>query len=202
MGNQDGKLKRVATTGDGSDGTVDNGGLCDADGSTKKGFHGRKHHGKHSKGGETGKKKAKSESKSSVFSNIRKRKNLKKGLSASSKEDILDSQEELDSVQSLRNKTPKLSLSGDELGHSDADAEPPCRPPKESQPAVSPEKPEQQRGSSGSDTDIYSFHSATEQEDLLADIQQAIRLQQGVIISTPEDVLRWTNAAEQKNYCL
>ncbi|XP_024897637.1 formin-2-like, partial [Pteropus alecto] len=35
-----------------------------------------------------------------------------------------------------------------------------------------------QRTSSGSDTDIYSFHSATEQEDLLSDIQQAIRLQQ------------------------
>ncbi|KAG5262306.1 hypothetical protein AALO_G00273730 [Alosa alosa] len=198
MGNQDGKLKRAATTGDGNDGTVDNGGLCDAEGSTKKGFHGKKNHGKHSKGGETGKRKAKSESKSSVFSNIRKRKNLKKGLSASSKEDILDSQDELDSVQSLRNKTPKLSLSGDELGHSDADAEPPCPPPKESQSTVPPEKGEQQRGSSGSDTDIYSFHSATEQDDLLADIEQAIRLQQGVIIPSTEDMRRWTNAVELK----
>ncbi|XP_076154955.1 formin-2 [Alosa pseudoharengus] len=198
MGNQDGKLKRAATTGDGNDGTVDNGGLCDAEGSTKKGFHGKKNHGKHSKGGETGKRKAKSESKSSVFSNIRKRKNLKKGLSASSKEDILDSQDELDSVQSLRNKTPKLSLSGDELGHSDADAEPPCPPPKESQPTVPPEKGGQQRGSSGSDTDIYSFHSATEQDDLLADIEQAIRLQQGVIIPSTEDMRRWTNGVELK----
>lgn len=198
MGNQDGKLKRGATTGDGNDGSVDNGGLCDAEGITKKGFHGKKHHGKHGKGGDTGKRKAKSETKSSVFSNMRKRKNLKKGLSASSKEDILDSQEELDSVQSLRNKTPKLSLSGDELGHSDADAEPPCPPPKESQPTVPHEKGEQQRGSSGSDTDIYSFHSATEQDDLLADIQQAIRLQQGVIIPSAEEMWRWTNGGELK----
>nr|XP_033467882.1 formin-2-like [Epinephelus lanceolatus] len=141
-----------------------------------------------------GKKKNKSESKSSVFS-IRKRKgNLKgKGDACSSvtgsKEDVLASQhEELDST-----KTPEMSA--DELGQSDTEAEKKKRPEpgrkdgdgreqrqevqrKASTAATSPaEDGGQKGGSSGSDTDIYSFHSAADHEDLLADIQLAIRLQ-------------------------
>lgn len=144
-----------------------------------------------------GKKKNKSESKSSVFS-IRKRKgNLKgKGDACSSvtgsKEDVLASQhDELDST-----KTPEMSA--DELGQSDTEGAFPEKKKKLEQgkkdanggeqrqevqrkastTATSPtEDGGQKGGSSGSDTDIYSFHSAADHEDLLADIQLAIRLQ-------------------------
>lgn len=144
----------------------------------------------------SGKKKNKSESKSSVFS-IRKRKgNLKgKGNTCSSvtgsKEDVLASQnDELDST-----KSPEISA--DELGQSDTEAGFPEKKKnfeqgkmarnggqlkqelqqKASTAATSPlEDGGQKGGSSGSDTDIYSFHSAAEHEDLLADIQLAIKL--------------------------
>lgn len=146
-----------------------------------------------------GKKKNKSESKSSVFS-IRKRKSNLKGKGdvcssvTGSKEDVLASQhDELDST-----KTPDLSA--DELGHSETEAAFPDnqRQPqrgrkheagggreqrqetqrKASTAATSPtEDGGQKGGSSGSDTDIYSFHSAADHEDLLADIQLTIRLQ-------------------------
>ncbi|KAJ8264426.1 hypothetical protein GJAV_G00149010 [Gymnothorax javanicus] len=202
MGNQDAKLKKAA--GESGDGGEDAGGPREAE-STKKGFHGKKSHGKHGKGGDTGKKKSKSESKSSVFSNIRIRKNLSKakGLSTGSKEDILDTRasqnDELDSAHSLQTKTPDLSLSADELGHSDAEPERFPLTAESRQSTV--ETQEGQRASSGSDTDIYSFHSAAEQEDLLADIQQAIRLQQGVVISAAEELgwkseLKYTPAVE------
>ncbi|KAJ8284796.1 hypothetical protein COCON_G00036460 [Conger conger] len=189
MGNQDAKLKRAA--GEASDGGDDGGGGREAE-STKKGFHGKKSHGKHGKGGDAGKKKSKSESKTSVFSNIRIRKNLSKakGSSGGSKEDVLDirasQNDELDSAHSLQTKTPDLSLSADELGHSDTEPERFRLTAESRQTTVDTQ--EGQRASSGSDTDIYSFHSAAEQEDLLADIQQAIRLQQGVIISTTDEL--------------
>ncbi|GAA6232614.1 formin-2-like [Lates japonicus] len=160
-----------------------------------------------------GKKKNKSESKPSVFS-IRKRKsNLKgKGDACSSvtgsKEDVLASQhDELDST-----KTPDLSA--DELGHSDNEAafsekkkkveqgkkvgggggggkQKQEMQRKASTAATSPaEDGGQKGGSSGSDTDIYSFHSAADHEDLLADIQLTIKLQhqqqQGVFSSIVE----------------
>ncbi|CAB1414409.1 unnamed protein product [Pleuronectes platessa] len=159
-----------------------------------------------------GRKKNKSESKPSVFS-IRKRKsNLKgKGDACSSvtgsKEDVLASQQdELD-----RTRTPDLSA--DELGQSDTETAFPEKRKKvepgnkdgdgggreqrqevqrkTSTAATSPaENGGQKGGSSGSDTDIYSFHSAADHEDLLADIQLAIRLQhqqqQGVVNSTGE----------------
>ncbi|KAM7382244.1 hypothetical protein PAMA_012890 [Pampus argenteus] len=149
-----------------------------------------------------GKKKNKSDSKSSVFS-IRKRKGNLKGKGdvcssvTGSKEDVLASQhDELDGT-----KTPDLSA--DELGQSDTE---PAFTEKKNKPeqggkdgkdgnegggeqkremqwkvstaATSPmEDGGQKGGSSGSDTDIYSFHSAADHEDLLADIQLAIRLQ-------------------------
>ncbi|KAM6898604.1 formin-2-like [Lycodopsis pacificus] len=199
MGNQEAKQKKAAAaSGNGSYPSLDEGWREGGGDTTKKG--GRKLHCKHGGGGGgmhgtgPGKKKNKSESKSSVFS-IRKRKgNLKaKGDACSSvtgsKEDVLASQhDELDST-----KTPEMSA--DELGQSDTEAERKKKPEpgkkdeevrerkqelqrKASTAATSPtEDGGQKAGSSGSDTDIYSFHSAADHEDLLADIQLAIRLQ-------------------------
>ncbi|XP_042364273.1 formin-2-like [Plectropomus leopardus] len=206
MGNQEAKQRKAAAaSGNGSYPSLDEGWREGGGDTTKKG--GKKLHGKHggkgagSGGGGggggggmhgtgPGKKKNKSESKSSVFS-IRKRKgNLKgKGDACSSvtgsKEDVLVSQhDELDT------KTPEMSA--DELGQSDTEAEKKKRAEpgrkdgeqkqevqrKASTAATSPaEDGGQKGGSSGSDTDIYSFHSAADHEDLLADIQLAIRLQ-------------------------
>ncbi|XP_013912334.1 PREDICTED: formin-2 [Thamnophis sirtalis] len=178
MGNQDGKLKRNA--GDVHEGGEDASGPRDAEG-TKKGGGSKKTLGRHSKGGES-KKKGKSEARSSVFSNLRIRKNLSKSKdgNSSSREDVLESQAvhtgELDSAHSILSKTPDISISADEGGLSDTDADH-FENTNETRPAAA-EPQDGQRTSSGSDTDIYSFHSATEQEDLLSDIQQAIRLQQ------------------------
>ncbi|XP_030124078.4 formin-2 isoform X1 [Taeniopygia guttata] len=179
MGNQDGKLKK--NTGDVQEGGEDASGPKDTDG-TKKVSGGRRGLGKHAKGGESGKKKGKSDSRPSVFSNLRIRKNLSKAKdgNSSSREDVLESQAlqpgELDSTHSIVTKTPDISISADEGGLSDTDVEH-FEIRNETVPAAA-ETQDGQRTSSGSDTDIYSFHSAAEQEDLLSDIQQAIRLQQ------------------------
>ncbi|KAF7650573.1 hypothetical protein LDENG_00123600 [Lucifuga dentata] len=200
MGNQEAKQKKAAaTSGNGSCPSLDEGWREGGGDMTKKG--GKKFHSRHGgKGGGssggggvygTGKKKNKSEAKASVFS-IRKRKSNLKGKGeacssiTSSKEDVLASQhDELDST-----KTPDLSA--DELGQSDTEAAFPEKKKKSTekdgggeakQEAASPEAASpteeagQKGGSSGSDTDIYSFHSAADHEDLLADIQFAIRLQ-------------------------
>ncbi|XP_075780937.1 formin-2 isoform X2 [Pelodiscus sinensis] len=179
MGNQDGKLKKNA--GDVSEGGEDASGPKDTEG-TKKGAGSKKGLGKHGKGSESSKKKGKSDARASVFSNLRIRKNLSKAKdgNSSSREDVLESQAlhtgELDSAHSVITKTPDISISADEGGLSDTDVEH-FEITNETRPAAA-EAQDGQRTSSGSDTDIYSFHSATEQEDLLSDIQQAIRLQQ------------------------
>ncbi|KAF7204962.1 formin-2-like, partial [Nothobranchius furzeri] len=165
--------------------------------------HGGKGAGSGGGGGTHGtgpvKKKIKPDCKSSVFSLRKRKSNLRgKGDTCSSitgsKEDVLVSKhDELDST-----KTPDLSA--DELGQSDTEA---VFPDKRQKPeerrsrdgaggneqkqgvqrrastaATSPaDDGGQKGGSSGSDTDIYSFHSAADHEDLLADIQLAIRLQ-------------------------
>nr|XP_005300567.2 formin-2 isoform X6 [Chrysemys picta bellii] len=194
MGNQDGKLKK--NTGDVCEGGEDASGPKDTEG-TKKGAGSKKGLGKHGKGSESGKKKGKSDSRASVFSNLRIRKNLSKAKdgTSSSREDVLESQAlntgELDSAHSIINKTPDISLSADEAGLSDTDVEH-FEITNETHPAAA-EAQDGQRTSSGSDTDIYSFHSATEQEDLLSDIQQAIRLQQqqgAINIGTEEHVTK------------
>nr|XP_034964263.1 formin-2 isoform X1 [Zootoca vivipara] len=178
MGNQDGKLKRNA--GDVHEGGEDASGPRDADG-TKKGAGSKKGLGRYGKGNESSKKRGKSESRASVFSNLRIRKNLSKAKdgNSSSREDVLESQAsqtgELDSAHSILTKTPDISISADEGGLSDTDVDH-FENTNENRPAAA-DKQDGQRTSSGSDTDIYSFHSATEQEDLLSDIQQAIRLQ-------------------------
>ncbi|XP_074845203.1 formin-2 [Carettochelys insculpta] len=195
MGNQDGKLKK--NTGDVYEGAEDAAGPKDTEG-TKKGAGSKKGLGKHGKGSESCKKKGKSDSKASVFSNLRIRKNLSKAKdgTSSSREDVLESQAlhtgELDSAHSVITKTPDISISADEGGLSDTEVEH-FEITNETRPAAA-EIQDGQRTSSGSDTDIYSFHSATEQEDLLSDIQQAIRLQQqqqgAINIGTEEHVIK------------
>ncbi|NXD96034.1 FMN2 protein, partial [Chaetorhynchus papuensis] len=204
MGNQDGKLKKNA--GDVQEGGEDASGPKDTDG-TKKGSGGRRGLGKHAKGSESGKKKGKSDSKPSVFSNLRIRKNLSKAKdgNSSSREDVLESQAlqpgELDSTHSIITKTPDISISADEGGLSDTDVEH-FEIRNETVPAAA-ETQDGQRTSSGSDTDIYSFHSAAEQEDLLSDIQQAIRLQQqqqqGAINIGTEDLVAKTMGRHMAN---
>ncbi|KAF6716223.1 Formin-2 [Oryzias melastigma] len=200
MGNQEAKQRKAAAaSGNGSYPSLDEGWRDGGGEVTKKG--GKKLHGKHGGkggggvggGGAThgtglGKRKNKSESKSSVFS-IRKRKGNLRGKAdpcssvGGSKENVLDPHHDEGT------KTPELSA--DELGQSDTEA---ALPDSRKQPhpgrgdgagrgmlqeaATSPtEEGGPKGGSSGSDTDIYSFHSAAEHEDLLADIQLAIRLQ-------------------------
>uniref|UniRef100_A0A803W4F4 Formin-2 n=1 Tax=Ficedula albicollis TaxID=59894 RepID=A0A803W4F4_FICAL len=204
MGNQDGKLKKNA--GDVQEGGEDASGPKDADG-TKKVSGGRRGLGKHAKGSESGKKKGKSDSRPSVFSNLRIRKNLSKAKdgNSSSREDVLESQAlqpgELDSTHSIVTKTPDISISADEGGLSDTDVEH-FEIRNETVPAAA-ETQDGQRTSSGSDTDIYSFHSAAEQEDLLSDIQQAIRLQQqqqqGAINIGTEDLVTKTMGRHTAN---
>lgn len=202
MGNQDGKLKKNA--GDVHEGE-DASGPKDTDG-TKKVSGSRRGLGKHAKGSESGKKKGKSESRASVFSNLRIRKNLSKAKdgNSSSREDVLESQAsqagELDSTHSIVAKTPDISISADEGGLSDTDVEH-FEIRNETVPAAA-DTQDGQRTSSGSDTDIYSFHSATEQEDLLSDIQQAIRLQQqqqGAINIGTEDLVTKTMGRHMVN---
>uniref|UniRef100_A0A8C3LXB1 Formin-2 n=1 Tax=Chrysolophus pictus TaxID=9089 RepID=A0A8C3LXB1_CHRPC len=203
MGNQDGKLKKNA--GDVHEGGEDASGPKDTDG-TKKVSGSKRGLGKHAKGSESGKKKGKSDSRASVFSNLRIRKNLSKAKdgNSSSREDVLESQAlpagELDSTHSIVTKTPDISISADEGGLSDTDAEH-FEIRNETVP-VAAETQDGQRTSSGSDTDIYSFHSATEQEDLLSDIQQAIRLQQqqqGAINTGTEDLVTKTMGRHMAN---
>ncbi|KAG8446992.1 hypothetical protein GDO86_014438 [Hymenochirus boettgeri] len=189
MGNQDAKLKKGS--GDGQDGAE--AGPKDGE-NTKRG--GKRSLGKR---GETqSKKKIKSESRASVFSNLRIRKTLSrpKDGAGGSKEDVLGSQalhtEELDSACSVLTKTPDLSISADDAGLSDTDAEHFEIPHDVRVAAANNDAQEGQRTSSGSDTDIYSFHSATEQDDLLSDIQQAIKWQhslQGTCDSEASDLL-------------
>nr|XP_040033391.1 LOW QUALITY PROTEIN: formin-2 [Gasterosteus aculeatus aculeatus] len=198
MGNQEAKQKKAAAaSGNGSYPSLDEGWREGGGDTTKKG--GKKLHGKHGGGGGVmhgtgpGKKKNKSESKSSVFS-IRKRKgNLKaKGDVCSSLTSVKVGRLGLPTGELDRPKTPECPA--DESGQSDlrlrekearagererrrtgAEAE---VQQKVSTAATSPtENGGQKAGSSGSDTDLYSFHSAADHEDLLADIQLAIRLQ-------------------------
>ncbi|CAL9699608.1 unnamed protein product [Knipowitschia caucasica] len=163
MGNQEAKQRRANGNYPSlEDGTKDLSG-------ERKG--GKKLHGKQGGGGPhgtaTNKRKNKSESKS-VFS-IRKRRGQLKGKGCSSvngsREDVLASPQHTQDPS----KTPDLSA--DELGQSDNEGLAQETRGKKGQEGGP------KGGSSGSDTDIYSFHSATDHQDLLADIQLTIRLQ-------------------------
>ncbi|KAK7919491.1 hypothetical protein WMY93_010775 [Mugilogobius chulae] len=83
-----------------------------------------------------------------------------------SKEDVLASPQHTQDS----NKTPDLSA--DELGQSDNEGL-----NQETRRKQTQDEAGHKGGSSGSDTDIYSYHSAADHQDLLADIQLTIRLQ-------------------------
>ncbi|XP_061519893.1 formin-2 isoform X3 [Phycodurus eques] len=200
MGNQEAKQKKsVAASGNGAYPSLEEGWSEGGGDVTRR--DGKKHYGKNegkktcnTKGGGgggtngtgPGKKKNKCESKSSIFS-IRKRKEPLKGKDACSS--VTGSSEYvLASHHNELAKTPDLSA--DELGPSDTEPDSPGgkktqgeskseqKPWNAAEAVASPtEDGGQKGGSSGSDTDIYSFHSAADHEDLLADIQLAIRLQ-------------------------
>ncbi|XP_061612248.1 formin-2 isoform X3 [Phyllopteryx taeniolatus] len=170
MGNQEAKQKKsVAASGNGAYPSLEEGWSEGGGDVTRR--DGKKHYGKNegkktctTKGGGgggthgtgPGKKKNKCESKSSIFS-IRKRKDpLKDELGPSDTE-----------PDSLGEKKTQGKSKSEQKPWNAAEA------------VASPtEDGGQKGGSSGSDTDIYSFHSAADHEDLLADIQLAIRLQQ------------------------
>ncbi|KAJ0060354.1 hypothetical protein NL108_010141, partial [Boleophthalmus pectinirostris] len=163
MGNQEAKQRRA----NGSCPSLDDG-TKDLSGERK---GGKKNHGKQGGGGPHGtanKRKNKSESKS-VFSIRKKRGQLKgKGCSSvnGSKEDVLAT------PQHSQDPTKTPDLSADELGQSDNEGL-----AQETHGKPNQEEAGHKGGSSGSDTDIYSFHSAADHQDLLADIQLTIRLQ-------------------------
>ncbi|XP_065153430.1 uncharacterized protein fmn2a isoform X2 [Paramisgurnus dabryanus] len=121
---------------------------------------------------DSSKKKYKSEGcKSSVFSNIRIRKGLRKGLH---KEDVLDGGIR---INADANGSNDGRMSGDELEGLTSDS----KLDRNQITAESRQSTEEDVGreteGSGSDTDIYSFHSAADAQDLLSDIQRTISLQ-------------------------
>lgn len=167
MGNQEAKQKKA----NGSCMSVEEGWR---EGEKKSGKHGVR--GVH--GTSSGKKKNKLDAKSSVFS-LRKRKGHLKGkgdAGLGSKDDILSCQH-----VDLEPKTPDLSA--DELGQSDTESalteKKQKGEPKQDLQKVSATDNggSKDTGNSGSDTDIHSFHSADDHDDLLADIQRVIQLQ-------------------------
>ncbi|XP_073725398.1 uncharacterized protein fmn2a isoform X2 [Misgurnus anguillicaudatus] len=127
---------------------------------------------------DSNKKKSKSEGcKSSVFSNIRIRKGLRKGLY---KEDVLDGGIRINAVDA--NGSNDGRMSGDELegltSDSKLDRNQITAESRQSTLDTTEEDVRRETEGSGSDTDIYSFHSASDAQDLLSDIQRTISLQQ------------------------
>eukprot|EP00066_Takifugu_rubripes_P011995 XP_011601261.1 PREDICTED: formin-2-like isoform X1 [Takifugu rubripes] len=158
MGNQEAKQKK-ADGNDGASGDV----TCDAftDDQDKKS---KKSHSKIGRGGgEHGGKKSKSDSKASVFSGLRKSLAKAKGP----KEDVLED----------RRAEPKPAADTN-LSADETDLE-------EHLSLLSTdhhqfEEETDRKRSSGSDADLYSFHSAAaENEDLLSGIQQALKDHRG-----------------------
>lgn len=168
MGNQEAKQRRA----NGSCMSVEEGWR---EGEKKSGKHGVR--GVH--GTASGKKKNKIDAKSSVFS-LRKRKGHLKGkgdAGLGSKDDILSCQH-----VDLDTKTPDLSA--DELGQSDTESalsgkkqKGELRQDLQQISVTTDNGGSKDAANSGSDTDIHSFHSADDHDDLLADIQRVIQLQ-------------------------
>lgn len=165
MGNQETKQKK----GGGSVGGT--GDVCCQDEAEEREVdkHSKKANNKMSKKGEYSKKKLKADSKGSVFSGIKIRKSLSK-VKGLSKDDMLE-----DGRSALVDKDEskpgtEASLSPDEM-LSDFEGD------LSNLNAESCQSMEDfvRKTSSGSDADLYSFHSAAETADLLSDIQQAIQ---------------------------
>ncbi|KAA0711020.1 Formin-2 [Triplophysa tibetana] len=136
----------------------------------------KKSHSKTSKlSSDSSKKKTKSEgSKGSVFSNIRIRAGLsRKGLS---KEDVLDAGIRINNVDA--NGSNNGGISGDELegptSDSKLDRKQLTAESRQSTLDSTEDEVGRETEGSGSDTDLYSFHSAAETQDLLSDIQRTI----------------------------
>ncbi|KAL7873733.1 hypothetical protein AOLI_G00128040 [Acnodon oligacanthus] len=156
MGNQEAKQKKAETVRDGLDDR-------DPESSKKSKSKSQGKAGKCSS--DSTKKKPKTESsKSSVFSSIR----IRKGLSRKtvSREDGLDEETRIQGTDCLQvaEDFEDLTL------HSDQERAKLAAESRESTMDTTEED------GSGSDTDLYSFHSATEAQDLLADIQRTISL--------------------------
>ncbi|TRY98789.1 hypothetical protein DNTS_014440 [Danionella cerebrum] len=125
---------------------------------------------------DSGKRKSKSEgTKGSVFSNIR----IRKGLSrkAQSKED------ELDAGIRIITGDSNGSSNGGILDADDTESRLPGRKkimPESRQSTLDMTEDDAERGTEGSesDTELNSYHSAADVQDLLSDIQKTIRQQQ------------------------
>lgn len=172
MGNQEAKQKKSTTTV----GDEDAGANGDDREQHKKI---KKSHSRASKlSSDSSKKKSKSEgSKSSVFSNIRIRTGLsRKGLS---KEDVLDGGIRINNVDA--NGSNNGGMSGDELegltSDSKLDRKQLTADSRQSTLDTTEDDVGRETEGSGSDTDLYSFHSAAEAQDLLSDIQRTISQQ-------------------------
>lgn len=170
MGNQDTKQKKAGRSG-GDTGDVN----CDAEADEREvDKQSKKADNKASKVGEHGiKKKIKPESKVSMFSGMKIRRSLSK-VKGLSKDDTLEAGKSVHiGKDELKPGTEASLLLPEETGMvSDVEGDP-SRLTADSLQSVDDFG---RRTSSGSDTDLYSFHSAAaETEDLLSDIQQAIQ---------------------------
>lgn len=174
MGNQEAKQKKGGASG-GPTGDVS----CDGEAEEREvDKKSKKSYNKTNKGaGEHGgKKKSKSESKGSVFSGIKIRKSLSK-VKGLSKDDMLEDGRSGHVGKAGVESGAERSLSADEMGMlSDVEGDL-THLTADSHQFMGDETG--RKTSSGSDAELYSFHSATESEDLLSDIQQAMR-DQGV----------------------
>jgi len=164
MGNQEAKQKKGGGSG-GAAGDVS----CESDADEREADKkSKKSHSKISKGGgeQSVGKKSKSESKGSVFSGIRIRKSFSKAKGLSQDDMLVDERSA---------HSGKAGPSAGEMGmRSDVEGDVRCSTADSRQSLVDEIV---QKTSSGSDADLYSFHSAAENEDLLADIQQTMRNQ-------------------------
>lgn len=168
MGNQEAKQKKPGDEGAGASGEEHE--------------HPKKIKKSHSKASklssDSSKKKSKSEgSKSSVFSNIRIRTGLsRKGIS---KEDVLDDGIRINNVDA--NGSNNGGMSGDELEGLTFDGKLDRKQltveSRQSTLDTTEDEVGRETEGSGSDTDLYSFHSAAEAQDLLSDIQRTISQQ-------------------------
>ncbi|XP_054885626.1 formin-2 isoform X1 [Poeciliopsis prolifica] len=169
MGSQETKQKKGGGSG-GTAGDVN----CDGEADEREvDKQSKKSNNKASKGGEhSAKKKIKPESKGSVFSGMKIRKSLSK-VKGLSKDDTLETGKSVHLGKDELKTGTEANFSPDEVGMvSDVEGDL-SRLTAESRQSV---EDFGRKTSSGSDTDLYSFHSAAaETEDLLSDIQQAIQ---------------------------
>ncbi|XP_048865405.1 formin-2-like [Brienomyrus brachyistius] len=179
MGSQNGKWKRSTGDTDRRTDGNDRGAEGEDTERAKKASQSRKSQKKN--------EKAKPDSKPSVFSSIHKGKSRAKAKdpSGASKEDTLYTRAGHDKNLTIKTETPNIGVSADELGLSDAEEEHFHSTAESRKSAL--ETRDEQIASSGSETDINSFHSAAEPENLLSNVQQVIPPQQGDINSATED---------------